>query len=179
MQLSHSASQRCVLPAAAWYFTIICLSFIALGERNKRQTRNKEVPRCRRLRAPTALVLSSLFIQPQLNTLRDTESRAAWLAAIARNQCRQWLFRRCRDRAHLGDQSVDVSTDRCHFICEVNQAVWCSASTTRSSSGHLECSLVHSSTSFAASTSFAPPNHSISTGVCRCSRRFLDVRSVS
>jgi hypothetical protein len=42
--LRHSASQRRVLPAAAWYVAFICLSFFALCERKKRQTRKEEVP---------------------------------------------------------------------------------------------------------------------------------------
>ena len=44
------------------------------------------------------------------DTLRDSDRRAPWLAAIARNHCRQWLRRQYRDRAQLGDQSFDVNT---------------------------------------------------------------------
>jgi RNA polymerase sigma-70 factor (ECF subfamily) len=46
------------------------------------------------------------------HTLRDSNSRAAWLAAIARNQCRQWLRRQRRDRKHLVCQSFEECADR-------------------------------------------------------------------
>jgi RNA polymerase sigma factor (sigma-70 family) len=45
------------------------------------------------------------------NTLRSQERRSAWLSAIARNQCRQWLRHTRRERSHAAHQPLDVIAD--------------------------------------------------------------------
>lgn len=44
-----------------------------------------------------------------LGTLRDPDRFAAWLVGIARNECRNWLRRRSRDRHEYVDRVPDVA----------------------------------------------------------------------
>ncbi len=43
--------------------------------------------------------------------LRDSERRAQWVSAIARNECRRWLQRRNRDLLHLAESAIRSDAD--------------------------------------------------------------------
>ena len=45
----------------------------------------------------------------KLGTLRDPDRFAGWLVGIARNECRDWLRRRIRDRHEYMDRVPDVA----------------------------------------------------------------------
>lgn len=47
----------------------------------------------------------------KLGTLRDPDRFAGWLVGIARNECRDWLRQRVRDRHKYMDRVPDVAKD--------------------------------------------------------------------
>ncbi|MBN1488936.1 MAG: sigma-70 family RNA polymerase sigma factor [Phycisphaerae bacterium] len=64
----------------------------------------------------------------RLGTLRDPHRFAGWLVGIARNQCRDWLRQRARDRHEYVEQVPEVAADgncnvEIHTLAELTAAV--------------------------------------------------------